>query len=175
MGDSLRPYREPITWRKHWKHLSYLVMHRWYVFLECCRLGIPWRGLVHDLSKFSPVEWWGPVGYLYGAYNRRDDTGYYSPVNTGDQVFNRSWFMHQKRNEHHWQYWAQPMDNGELWLEEMTSGARREMLADWRGAGMAQGRPDTAAWYFANRHRIWLAPLTRIWVERQLRGQDDAE
>jgi hypothetical protein len=168
MSDDLRARRWPITARMHWTHFAYLWRHRWYVFVECCRLGIPLRGIVHDLSKFRPDEWWGPVGFLYGPANRRDETGYYSPTNTGDKVFDRAWFLHRQRNDHHWQYWAQPIDNGQMWLEEMSDGARREMLADWRGAGRAQGKTDTPAWYSAHRSLVHLAPITGLWVERQL-------
>lgn len=45
---------------------------------------------------------------------------------------------------------------------------RREMLADWRGAGLALGKPDTRGWYLANRENIQLHPETRAWVEEQL-------
>jgi len=32
--------------------LNYLIRHKWYVFVECCRYGVPWRGISHDMSKF---------------------------------------------------------------------------------------------------------------------------
>ena len=41
------------------KHFNLVTRHRWVVFKLCCKAGIPWRGLVHDLSKFSPTEFWG--------------------------------------------------------------------------------------------------------------------
>lgn len=41
----------------------------------------------------------------------------------------------------------------------------REMVADWRGAGRAQGNPDTKAWYLANRDNMTLHPITRMDVE----------
>lgn len=50
----------------------------------------------------------------------------------------------------------------------MPDKYRREMLADWRGAGMAQGKPDTTAWYKENRDKIILHPETREWVEEEL-------
>ena len=46
--------------------------------------------------------------------------------------------------------------------------ARREMLADWRGAGKALGTPDTAAWYTANRENMILHEDTRAWIEKEL-------
>lgn len=44
----------------------------------------------------------------------------------------------------------------------------REMLADWRGAGKAQGKPKTWEWYEANKEKMQLHPLTRAFVESEL-------
>jgi len=43
----------------HLKYLSYVVRHKWFVFLAGLRVGgIPlWRLLIHDWSKFTPAEW----------------------------------------------------------------------------------------------------------------------
>ena len=39
------------------KHLKLITKHKWVVFILCCKIGIPWRGLVHDLSKYpQPKE-----------------------------------------------------------------------------------------------------------------------
>jgi len=51
----------------------------------------------------------------------------------------------------------------------MPDADRKEMLADWRGAGRALGKPDTWAWYEAEkRDSIFLHPKTREWVEAEL-------
>lgn len=44
----------------------------------------------------------------------------------------------------------------------------KEMLADWRGAGKAQGKPDAKAWYEKNKNNMLLHPETRQWIEEQL-------
>ena len=49
------------------KHFNLVTRHRWVVFKLCCKAGIPWRGLVHDLSKFSPTEFWESVKYYNGS------------------------------------------------------------------------------------------------------------
>ena len=46
--------------------------------------------------------------------------------------------------------------------------AMKEMLADWRGAGRAQGKPDVRGWYEANKDKMDLHPHTRRWLELQL-------
>lgn len=154
----------------HWRYLKYLARHKWFVFVAACRLGIPWRGLTHDLSKFRPDEWRPYCRHFYGPKVTpvRDRTGYYKPTDTGDAAFDFAWLLHQKRNRHHWQWWCLPLDDGGLKLLPMPDADRREMLADWRGAGAAQGKPDTKAWYLANKDKMHLHAETRAWIERQL-------
>lgn len=59
-------------------------------------------------------------------------------------------------------------DNYTYVPEEMPTPALREMLADWKGAGQAVGKPNTLQWYSANRDQILLGQQSRYWIERQL-------
>lgn len=52
--------------------------------------------------------------------------------------------------------------------EPMPLVYRREMLADWIGAGRALGKPDTKAWYLANKDKMKLHGDTRAWIESKL-------
>jgi hypothetical protein len=130
---------------KHLKYLSYVARHKWFVYQEARRLGVGWLGAIHDLSKFRPDEWRPYAEHFYGKgrVNPRGTTGYYKPTDTGDAAFDYAWLLHQKRNKHHWQWWCLPEDDGGIKVLEMPPRYLREMLADWRGAGMAQGRPYT--------------------------------
>ena len=47
------------------KYLKYVIKHKWYTFVECCRLGIPWLGIIHDLSKFLPSELFTYAEWFY--------------------------------------------------------------------------------------------------------------
>lgn len=155
----------------HFKYLRYLIRHKWYVFLACIRLGLVWQGITHDLSKFLPSEWFPYARYFYdpNATRRRDLTGYYRPYDTGDLAFDVAWLHHQNRNKHHWQYWALMKDDGSIGCLPMPDQYRREMLADWRGAGQAQGYGDnTPQWYTANSDKMQLHPQTRAWIEKEL-------
>lgn len=153
---------------KHLKYLCYVLRHKWYVFIECCKLGIPVRGLVHDLSKFRPSEWFPYANYFHKP-KQRDETGYYKPYDTGDKAFDYAWLLHQKRNKHHWQWWILPNDDGGVEILPMPDEYRKEMLADWRGAGRAQGYGDnTKEWYKVNRNKMQLHPETRAWIEKHL-------
>ena len=157
---------------KHLRYLSYVLRHKWFVFVECWRLGIPWRGVVHDLSKFPPAEWFPYVEHFHGRNRNihygRDKTGYYRAGDTGDDAFDLAWLHHQHSNKHHWQWWVLLLDANDKAVRPMPDVYRKEMLADWRGAGRAQGTPDTKAWYLHNRDKMLLHDDTRRWIEQQL-------
>jgi len=159
--------------KKYLKYLNYVLRHKYYVFIECAKERILWRGLVHDLSKFLPSEFFPYANYFYGEEGSdirkgRDETGYYNADNTGDEKFDYAWLLHQKRNKHHWQYWVLPMDNGGFKILEMPLKYRKEMLCDWKGAGRAQGTPNTRKWYEKNQFRMQLGSKTREWIETEL-------
>ena len=50
-------------------HFRTITKHRWMVFKLCVKVGEPWRGLVHDLSKYSPTEFWEGVKYYTGTHS----------------------------------------------------------------------------------------------------------
>jgi hypothetical protein len=158
---------------KYIRYLWYVVKHRWFVTVECWRRGLYWRGLVHDLSKFRPSEFLPYAEHFYGRRRGRgrDGTGYYKPTDTGDPAFDRAWFLHQKRNDHHWQWWIFPEDGGAPLILAMSHAARVEMVCDWIGASRAQGGDgDVRPWYRANKLKLALTKPTRDWVEAYLRS-----
>lgn len=150
--------------------MSYVLKHKWYVFLECAKFGLYWQGIIHDWSKFRSSEWFPYVDFFYAEKKNsvRDETGYYKPYDTGDAEFDFAWFLHQKRNKHHWQYWLLPTDEEGEKIIPMPDKYRKEMLADWRGAGLAQGTPNVQAWYMKHANDIRLHPKTKYWIEYQL-------
>lgn len=156
--------------KKHWQYLKYVLRHKWFVFLACLSYGLVWRGIKHDWHKFLPDEWLPYARFFYGksAIQRRDKTGYYKPTDTGDAAFDFAWLLHQKRADHHWQWWVLPEDDGGVKVLPMSATARKEMIADWRGAGRAQGKPNTWEWYEANKGKMQLHPDTRAWVEAEI-------
>ena len=79
-------------------HLSTITKHRWLVFRHCVKAGIVRQGLTHDLSKYSPTEFWQGVKYFQG---------WRSP-NVGErnaEGVSRAWLHHKGRNRHHYEYW----------------------------------------------------------------------
>lgn len=145
--------------KAHFQYLAYLLRHKWFVFRECCRLGVVWLGIVHDWSKLLPSEWFPYAWRFYGSPH---------DVVTTQGLFNEAWLHHQNRNKHHWQYWVLKCDEEGVEVMEMPLRYVKEMVADWRGAGLAQGNPDTLGWYRKNREKMLLYSGTRVIVERML-------
>ena len=80
------------------RHLALVTRHRHAVFINCIKCGIPVRGLLHDLSKFSPTEFFESARYYQG--NR-------SPISACRRTtgVSRAWLHHKGRNRHHIEYW----------------------------------------------------------------------
>jgi len=158
---------------KYLRYLKYIIRHKWFVFIACCKMGIIYRGIIHDLSKLLPSEFIPYARYFYGdkkgIKRGRDKTGYYKPYDTGDKDFDFAWLLHQKRNNHHWQWWILPLDDGGLKMIQMSDVAMKEMICDWQGAGMAiSRRKDPLPWYEVNKDNIQLHPTTRKVLENKL-------
>lgn len=158
--------------RAHWNYLSYVVRHKWFVFLAGLKTGAPfWRLLIHDWSKFLPSEWFPYVAHFYGDHrNERPERGPRTPFSSPDRLrFNLAWNLHQKRNAHHWQFWLLTLDEGTTWAMPMPENFVREMVADWMGAGrVITGRWEAAEWYMKNREKINLHLETECLVMRLL-------
>lgn len=44
-------------------HLKTVCKHKYWVGKYCFKVGLYKQGITHDLSKFSPVEFWEGVKY----------------------------------------------------------------------------------------------------------------
>ena len=84
---------------KAFRHFKTITRHRHEVIRNCFKAGIPWQGLRHDLSKYSPTE------FLQGA---RYWQGTRSPNDREREVkgYSESWMHHKGRNRHHFEYWT---------------------------------------------------------------------
>ena len=135
-------------------YLKYVVVHKWFVFWECRRLGLGLRqSLRHDNSKFSRQEF-GP--YMdHWTKNLRDPERI--------RAYRAAWLHHIAVNPHHWNYWVDARGRA----AEMPDEFVREMVADWRGVGMAlgKGRENAVHWYLQNIEALVLHPKTRFRVE----------
>lgn len=81
------------------KHFNTITKHRHKVMRYCFRSGLIKQGLLHDLSKYSIVEFFNGAKYYSGKFspnhNEREDRGY-----------SLAWMHHKGRNKHHFEYWT---------------------------------------------------------------------
>ena len=80
------------------RHFGLVTRHRFEVFKNCAKCGLLWRGLVHDLSKYTPIEFFEGARYFQG--NR-------SPIGVcrRETGVSPAWLHHKGRNRHHIEYW----------------------------------------------------------------------
>lgn len=111
-----------------WKHLKTICKHKMVVYQECKSCGIIWQGITHDLSKFSAIEFFASAKYFQG--NR-------SPIEAEkeDCGYSMAWLHHKGVNKHHWEWWTDFDDNGNIIANKMPSKYVIEMVCDWIGAG----------------------------------------
>lgn len=86
----------------YWRYFKYIIEHKWNVFIECLRLMQPIHGIFHDWSKFRLSEF-VPYARFFMKKNRANN---YKQSDEDDTDFQKGWFLHQKRNKHHWNYFV---------------------------------------------------------------------
>ncbi len=163
-----------ITLKNFCKYLRRTFCHKWYVFRWCCKAGMPVRGLLHDMSKFSPVEFWESVRYFSDKE---------SPINVckRENGYSMAWQHHKGRNPHHYEYWIDQLDFGGKPLP-MPKKYAYEMICDYLGAGQAY---NPKGWSFEKEWRWWqnrlstckmaMHPKTKQFVSTVLARLADAE
>ena len=106
--------------------------HKAEVYKECKACGLTWRGLVHDLSKFSPTEFNESAKHFQG--NR-------SPIEASKESYGYSlaWQHHMGHNPHHWEYWIDYAADGCIIALKIPYKYVVEMVCDWVGAGKVYG------------------------------------
>ena len=81
------------------EHFITITKHRHKVIYHCFKCGIIFQGLFHDLSKYSPTEFFEGIKYYQGTRSpneaAREENGY-----------SLAWMHHKGRNKHHFEYWT---------------------------------------------------------------------
>ena len=108
-------------------HFGLVCNHKWKVFKLCCKIGEPWRGLVHDFSKFSPTEFIESCKYYVGIH---------SPITEAkkDKGYSEAWLHHKGRNKHHPEYWVDDIAPDKTPIIPYKYAA--EMICDKLAAGI---------------------------------------
>lgn len=79
-------------------HLKTINHHKMLVTKTCFKVGLYKQGILHDLSKYSPIEFIPGIVYYQGTR---------SPISREKEINTCSpgWLHHKGRNPHHFEYW----------------------------------------------------------------------
>ena len=151
-----------------WLHLKTITRHKLLVMHYCFRIGLYKQGLLHDLSKYSPVEFLVGCKYYQGDRSpnnaEREETG-----------LSLSWLHHKGRNRHHYEYWIDyvPGDDRIINGVPMPRKYIAEMVMDRIAASkIYQGKNYTDAapytYFSRNKEYIVMHPETKECLDRIL-------
>ncbi len=149
---------------KPWQHFKTITAHRIEVMKGCFRMGLYRQGLTHDLSKYSPSEFWNGAKYYQGVRSpnaaEREDKGY-----------SEAWMHHKGRNRHHYEYWTD-MSRVTKTYEAMPMPRKylAEMVADRIAAckiyeGEAYDTGSALRYLMRSREKDFMNPQTRRELE----------
>ncbi len=108
---------------KFFGHLRTITKHRSLVRKYCFKCGLYKQGLTHDLSKFSPAEFFPSVKYFSGKYSPNENE-------RAEKGYSAAWLHHKGRNRHHWEYWLDAKKGIGYVPVEMPLNHTAEMLCD---------------------------------------------
>lgn len=81
-----------------WKHFKTITYHKILVARGCFKIGLYKQGILHDMSKYSPEEFWVGARYYQGTRSPND-------AEREAKGYSAAWLHHKGRNKHHYEYW----------------------------------------------------------------------
>ena len=112
-------------------HFKTITNHKLLVMKYCFKVGLYKQGLLHDLSKYTWVEFSAGIKYY---------KGYMSPNGIQKKVegLSTAWLHHKGRNKHHFEYWLDYGINPEEGIKGMKMPVKYvvEMFIDRMSASM---------------------------------------
>lgn len=150
------------------KHFVTITKHRHRVIAHCAKAGIFWQGLRHDLSKYSPAEFWRGAKYYQGTK---------SP-NVAERLghgYSEAWLHHKGRNRHHFEYWTDySPETRRIECVKMPLKYVAEMFCDRVAAskiykGAEYRDSDPLEYFMESKPRRVIHPETSGFLEKLLR------
>ena len=150
-----------------WNHFKTITEHKLLVMGGCFKVGLFKQGLLHDLSKYSPEEFWIGVHFFQGTRSpnaaEREKYG-----------FSKAWLHHKGRNKHHFEYWVDYAPQADTVIAGAPMPRRyvAEMVMD-RISACRNYSGDTYTdaapleYFLKNKDRIWFIHKT---TKRELEG-----
>ncbi len=152
------------------KHFNTITEHRRLVRKYCFKVGLIKQGMTHDLSKYSPYEFWRGAKYYQGFRSPND-------AERRENGVSLAWLHHKGRNKHHFEYWIDYTldENGSVGFggNKMPPEYVAEMFCDRIAACkiyLKDKYTDASAYEYFNRARPWtmMHPETSEDLEKML-------
>lgn len=154
-----------IKWIAHLKTINH---HKFLVMQHCFAVGLYRQGLMHDLSKYTPVEFL--VGAKYFQGNRSPNE-----AERKEKGYSGAWLHHKGRNKHHLEYWLDYSPTGDHRLSgmEMPKKYVVEMFCDRMAASKTYRKEayrdsDPYDYYMNSKDHYLLHQNTRTLLEEML-------
>lgn len=149
-------------------HFKTITAHKWRVMKYCFAAGLYQQGLMHDLSKYSLVEFLPGAKYYQGHRSPNE-------IERMEKGYTSAWLHHKGRNKHHLEYWIDYAIAGDHGMVGMKIPARYvyEMICDRISASeiyMKDQYTDAAplAYYRRGEGHYLLHPETAALLEELL-------
>ena len=158
-------------------HFRTITAHKLLVMRYCFACGMIWQGLLHDMSKYSPTEFFPGCRYYQGVRSPNE-------AERLAKGYSAAWLHHKGRNKHHLEYWIDYTPGGDHHMDGMKMPLKYvcEMLCDRVAASRIYQKEkytDASPWeyYYRGRDHYLLHPDTRALLEQLLQmvrdeGQD---
>lgn len=152
-----------------YKQLKMVVKHKAYVGGALIKTGHPLQAVLHDLTKFTPIELFEGIKYYQGGSSPiaecKKDIGY-----------SNAWHNHKGKNRHHYEYWVDFREANMVPIK-MPFKYAREMFCDYIGAGKAYAAATNIKYtiesgydYWCNMSgRVFMHPETDKFIESQFK------
>lgn len=160
-------------------HFRTITAHKLRVMKYCFKAGLYRQGLLHDMSKYAPIEFLAGVRYYQGTRSPNE-------IERLEKGYSAAWLHHKGRNKHHFEYWTDyQMDGSGIGGVEMPPKYVAEMFCDRLAASKVYKGEDFdpgAPYQFFERgkgRRLLLHPSTAALLETILitlrdQGEDAA-
>ena len=79
-------------------HFKTITRHKILVAKGSFKLGLYYKGIMHDMSKYSPTEFLVGAKYYQGRASPNNEERM-------DKGISTAWLHHKGRNRHHFEYW----------------------------------------------------------------------
>lgn len=164
--------------KKFFGHLHTINHHKILVMKLLFKCGLYKQAILHDLSKYSPIELFTGAKYFQG---------YRSPnaAEKEEKGYSEAWLHHKGRNKHHFEYWIDygPAPDFKLVGNEMPVKYIVEMFCDRVAASknyLREKYTDSSALEYYNRgkehylmHEKTTALLQELLLMLAEKGEDE--